>query len=643
MSNVPITGLPAFVGPATGNELFPGVSGGVTYQIALSQMLQAVGTSYVPVSREVNTGTGLQGGGDLSVNRTLSLADTVVTPGAYGGVNTVATFTVDQQGRLTAAGNSAVSFAGYVPDSRQVIAGTGMSGGGALSSDVTLNLADTAVTPAVYGDATTIPQITVDQQGRITLAAGVAVSFSGYVPTSRTLTAGTGLSGGGDLSANRTFDLANTTVTPATYGDATNVAQITVDQQGRITAAVNVPVTAAGFVPTSRTLTAGTGLTGGGDLSANRTFDLANTAVAAASYGGAATVATFTVDAQGRLTLAADVAIAIANTAVSGLGTMSTQNSGSVSITGGSITGITDLAVADGGTGASNASDARTNLGLGTAATQATGTSGATIPLLNGTNSWSGGQTFSLTTSGGVPVTLAIVNNDAVGGVTNFFKSTASPAAADVIWNLYGASQDSGGNVAFYSGIRFGITDPTDGSEDGYIALTTIVAGALANRWRIGAGFYAEGLTDTGSQRVNAAGYDISGTTIYATAAEYRTGTAANKLLPVDQVWAAMAEVALTDAATIAWDMATGLDFSFTFVSNSRTMGNPTNTKVGQKGRLRLVQNAGAHTITWSANFEFAGGIAPTLSTGAGDQDVLYYDVISSTRILVSVGALDIS
>jgi len=46
------------------------------------------------------------------------------------------------------------------------------------------------------------------------------------------------------------------------------------------------------------------------------------------------------------------------------LGSIATQAANNVSITGGSITGITDLAVADGGTGASDASGARTNLGL---------------------------------------------------------------------------------------------------------------------------------------------------------------------------------------------------------------------------------------------------------------------------------------
>ena len=94
-------------------------------------------------------------------------------------------------------------------------------------------------------------------------------------------------------------------------------------------------------VEESTTITAGTGLSGGGDLSANRTISLANTAVTPGSYGSASAVGTFTVDAQGRLTAASNTNIAIANTAVSGLGTMSTQNANNVAITGGSVNGTT--------------------------------------------------------------------------------------------------------------------------------------------------------------------------------------------------------------------------------------------------------------------------------------------------------------
>ncbi len=47
-------------------------------------------------------------------------------------------------------------------------------------------------------------------------------------------------------------------------------------------------------------------------------------------------------------------------------GTMAAQNANNVNISGGAIAGITDLAVADGGTGASTAAGAASNLGLGT-------------------------------------------------------------------------------------------------------------------------------------------------------------------------------------------------------------------------------------------------------------------------------------
>ena len=64
-------------------------------------------------------------------------------------------------------------------------------------------------------------------------------------------------------------------------------------------------------------LLGGTGITGVGSATDTVTFNLDDTAVTAASYGAADTVATFTVDSQGRLTAAADVTIDITASQVS--------------------------------------------------------------------------------------------------------------------------------------------------------------------------------------------------------------------------------------------------------------------------------------------------------------------------------------
>lgn len=80
------------------------------------------------------------------------------------------------------------------------------------------------------------------------------------------------------------------------------------------------------------------------------------------STAGAGDVEEITCTAAGRALL--DDANAAAQRTTLELGTIATQAANNVSITGGSVTGITDLAVADGGTGASDAAGAKTNLGF---------------------------------------------------------------------------------------------------------------------------------------------------------------------------------------------------------------------------------------------------------------------------------------
>jgi hypothetical protein len=91
------------------------------------------------------------------------------------------------------------------------------------------------------------------------------------------------------------------------YGTANVVPQITVDAQGRITNVANITITTGGTGTVTQVDT-GVGLTGG-PITSNGTISLANTTVSAGTYGNSTYVAQFTVDAQGRITGASNVAI----------------------------------------------------------------------------------------------------------------------------------------------------------------------------------------------------------------------------------------------------------------------------------------------------------------------------------------------
>lgn len=98
----------------------------------------------------------------------------------------------------------------------------------------------------------------------------------------------------------------------------------------------------------------------------------------------------------------------------------------------------------------------------------------------------------------------------------------------------------------------------------------------------------------------------------------------------------ALAEVSLTDVSTIAVDMSTFLN-AIVILGGNRTLGNPSNPKVGQSGSIRVVQDAtGSRTLAFGGNWRRVGG-PPVLTTTASATDVLVYKVLTATFILYEI------
>jgi len=89
----------------------------------------------------------------------------------------------------------------------------------------------------------------------------------------------------------------------------------------------------------------------------------------------------------------------------------------------------------------------------------------------------------------------------------------------------------------------------------------------------------------------------------------------------------------LTDATSITSDFDAAQNFAVTLAGN-RTLANPSNIDPGQTGSIFVVQDGtGGRTLSFGSYWKFAGGTAPTMSTGAAAVDRIDYVVYTSTAI----------
>jgi hypothetical protein len=265
-------------GVSTTLHLHPNVisSGAAGFMTGADKLaLEGLIATSVPSTRTLTAGNGLTGGGDLSANRT---------------------FTV----QANADGS--------------IVVGAGGIGVGALASNAQHGNRNGGTLHTVASGASAGFMSTVDK----TKLDGLP---SSAVPTARILTAGNGLTGGGDLSADRTFTVSahsdgsitvglagvqvGTLATDAQHGNLGNGALHTVAvaggnagfMSGSDKTKLDGLITNA--VPQTRTLTAGNGLAGGGDLSGDRSFAVsAHADGSIVSSGAGVQVGVLATDAQ---------------------------------------------------------------------------------------------------------------------------------------------------------------------------------------------------------------------------------------------------------------------------------------------------------------------------------------------------------
>lgn len=165
---------------------------------------------------------------------------------------------------------------------------------------------------------------------------------------------------------------------------------------------------------------------------------------------------------------AARVNLGLGSGAITTVGTIAVQNADAVAITGGTVTGITPIAVLSGGTGANTVTAARTNLLAAASGNNSdiTALTGLTTPLA--------------VVFGGTGVTNMVTNAVIVGNGTSPVNSVAPGSVGNVLMSTGGTWQsqqfpDAGGTVTsieFQAGNAISITGTNPVTTDSIITIT---------------------------------------------------------------------------------------------------------------------------------------------------------------------------
>ena len=339
----------------------------------------------------IATGTGLTGG-PITSTGTIAIANTAVTAAAYGSSYQVPTFTVNAQGQLTLASNTTIDAVTLTTGSIT----TTPSGANDIANKNYVDSVAQGLDSKASCIAATTANITLS--GTQTIDGIALIAGDRCLVKNQTLSQDNGIYIVSAGAWTRSTDMDVWAEVPNSFTFIeTGTIQADTGWVTTANAGGTIGVTAMPWTQFSGagTFTAGTGLTLTGTQ-----FSITNTAVTAAAYGSASSVATFTVNAQGQLTLAASTPIAIAASQVTS-GTLAIAQGGtnsSATPTNGGVGYGTGTAYAFSAAGTS--SDVLTSAG----AASPTWTSQSSLAVGTSTN-LAGGATGSLPYQSGAGAT----------------------------------------------------------------------------------------------------------------------------------------------------------------------------------------------------------------------------------------------